>query len=103
MQNIIWEGSNGLWQKALQNPDNAQIQWVIANPTSGSDDLVAQALHLQSQAFLSRYTLVLKESNGLSLYLRKGLPPLPVRSVPAYIWGELATQGEYCGTGVYPG
>ena len=91
-KNVVYEGSGALWQQALRSPASV-VDWVILNPDNGSD-LVAQHINVKSAAFTSQFALVASEPNGLSLYHRIGLPPLPTRPVPA----SLLTPHQLCGT-----
>ncbi len=68
-KDIIYEGSNDLWKKALANPATI-ADWIVVNPTN-PDDLVAQSLNLESPTFLAHYTQVVQEPNGLSLTQKK--------------------------------
>jgi hypothetical protein len=89
-KNIIWEGSYKIWPQALADPAS-YVDWIIVNPTDPSD-LIAQQMHLQSPQFQAQFTLVLQEPSGWRLYHKVGLPPLPTRTIPAY----LLTQHRAC-------
>ncbi len=91
-KNVVYEGSGPLWNQALRNPASV-VDWIIMNPNNGSD-LVAQHINVKSPAFTSQFQLVASEPNGLSLYHRLGLPPLPTRPVPA----SLLAPHQLCGS-----
>ena len=78
-KDVIYEGSGNLWQLALKNPA-ATVDWIIANPGDQSD-LVTQHLALDSPAFLAQFMPVAQESDGITLFHRNGLPPLPTRAI----------------------
>jgi len=78
-KNIIYQGSGSLWQQAVENPASI-IEWVIVRP--GSQDLVAQHVDVNDPHFLSQFTLVARQTDGILLYHRRGGPPLPTRSAP---------------------
>ncbi len=81
LKDIISESSGELWKKALNDPAS-MVDWIIVRPGLTIDPIVTH-IDLQSPAFLSHYTLVLHEQDGLSLFHRIGLPPLPTRPLPA--------------------
>ncbi len=83
-KNIVYEGSGTLWTKALSHPEWV-VDWIIVNPDNAGD-YVAKKLDLASPAFTSLFTFILQEPNGLTLYHRNGLPPLPRRPVPRSIY-----------------
>jgi cellulose synthase/poly-beta-1,6-N-acetylglucosamine synthase-like glycosyltransferase len=91
-KNVVYEGSGPLWNQALRNPASV-VDWIIMNPNNGGD-LVAQHINVKSLAFTSQFTLVASEPDGLSLYHRIGLPPLPTRPVPA----SLLSSHQLCTT-----
>jgi cellulose synthase/poly-beta-1,6-N-acetylglucosamine synthase-like glycosyltransferase len=93
-KNIIYEGSDALWNKALAHPAT-MVDWIIVN-TKDPNDVVAKNIDVTSPTFLSQFSLVSQESGGLNLYHRNGLPKLPTRPVPA----SLLTKHQLCtGTG----
>jgi hypothetical protein len=92
LKGIIYEGSNQLWTKALNDPASV-VDWVIVDPAN-QNDLVTQHIEKNSQRFLTQFTLVLREPHGLSLYHRTGLPPLPTRPLPSI----LLTEHSLCKT-----
>ncbi|TMB84710.1 MAG: hypothetical protein E6J48_01775 [Chloroflexi bacterium] len=57
-KSIIYEGSGQLWLQALKNPANS------------------------SAAFMSQFTLVIRQNNGILLYHRLRSQPLPDRPAP---------------------
>jgi hypothetical protein len=81
LKDIISESSGELWKEALNDPA-AMVDWIIVRPGLTIDPIVTH-IDLQSPAFLSRFALVDQEQDGLHLYHRKGLPPLPTRPLPA--------------------
>ncbi len=82
-KNMVYEGSGQLWNVALQRPASV-VDWIIVNPQE-PNDLVAQQIQASKGAFLSQFTLLLHESDGLNLYHRNGLPPLPTRPVSSSV------------------
>lgn len=75
-KNIIYDGSGAYWDQGLRDPASV-VDWVIAEP----GDLVSTHLDTKSPAFLQNFTLVV--SSGINfLYHKKGLPPLPTRTLP---------------------
>ncbi len=93
LKDIISESSGELWKEALNDPAS-MVDWIIVRPGLKIDPIVTH-VDLQSPAFLSQFTLVLQEQNGISLFHRKGLPPLPTRPLPP---GFLA-EHRLCKTG----
>ena len=85
-RSILYEGSGQLWLQALHNPANS-VEWILVNPDN-KNDLVAQHIDVHSLNFLSQFTLVVRQINGILLYHRLGGPPLPARSVPPVWKGE---------------
>lgn len=82
--NMVYEGSNALWQQALAHP--AQVaSWIIINPANPRGDSVND--HINKAEFYVQFTLDLEESNGLSLYHRNGIA-LASRPVPRYLLHE---------------
>lgn len=80
--NVIYEGSSLFWTKALKNPANA-AEWVVVTPHTAIDPI---AQRVQSNpAFLSLFTLAIRQSDGILLYHRIGEPPLPTRPLPP-VW-----------------
>src|SRR5438094_970288 len=69
-----------LWLKALKNPANS-VEWILVNPDNHNDP-VAQHINVNSVAFMSQFTLVIRQSNGILLYHRLGSQPLPDRPAP---------------------
>jgi hypothetical protein len=86
LKDIIYEGSNQLWVKAINDPVSV-VDWVIVDPTN-QNDLVAQHIEKNIQRFLVQFMLVLREPYGLSLYHRLGLPPLPTRPISSIVLTE---------------
>jgi len=87
LKDIISESSGELWKKALNDPAS-MVDWIIVRPGLTIDPIVTH-VDLQSPAFLSQFTLVLQEQDGISLFHRDGLPPLPTRPLPAGFLTEL--------------
>src|SRR2546421_471873 len=79
-KSIIYEGSGQLWLQALKNPANS-VEWILVNPDNHNDP-VAQHINVNSVAFMSQFTLVIRQSNGILLYHRLGSQPLPDRPAP---------------------
>ncbi len=94
LKDIISEGSGELWKEALNDPAS-MVDWIIVRPGLTIDPIVTH-IDLQSPAFLSRFTLVDHEQDGISLYHRNGLPPLPTRPLPAGFLTEhsLCSRGQ---------
>ena len=93
LKDIISESSGELWNEALNDPAS-MVDWIIVRPGLKIDPIVTH-IDLQSPAFLSQFTLVLNEQDGISLFHRIGLPLLPTRPLPA---GFLA-EHHLCGRG----
>jgi cellulose synthase/poly-beta-1,6-N-acetylglucosamine synthase-like glycosyltransferase/transposase len=93
LKDIISESSGELWKEALNDPAS-MVDWIIVRPGLTIDPIVTH-IDLQSPAFLSRFTLVDHEQDGISLFHRKGLPPLPTRPLPA----GLLTEHSLCRRG----
>jgi hypothetical protein len=91
-KNIVYEGSGQLWTEALSHPARV-ADWVIVNPEDAGDYLAKQ-LDLTGPAFTSQFTFILQEPNGLTLYHRNGLPPLPWHTVPRSMY----TANSLCTT-----
>jgi hypothetical protein len=83
-RNVIYEGTGRFWSQALQNPASS-ADWIVVNPDN-SIDLVAQ--RLKDPAFLSQFTLVVRQTDGILLYHHLGRPPLPTRPAPPVWKGE---------------
>ncbi len=92
-KNVIYEGSNALWKRALAKPE-AMVDWIMVDPTN-KNDLVAENINVKSSAFLANFEVVVQEPKGLLLFHRKGLAPLPNRSLA----DSLITPHDLCGTG----
>ncbi len=97
LKNTIYEGSTGLWEKALNDPAS-MVEWIIVSPDA-PDDPIAKHIDLENPAFLSQFTLVVQERDSiayshyhLSLYHRNGRSPLPARSIPS----SLLTDHRLC-------
>jgi hypothetical protein len=78
-KDMIYEGSGQLWTQALKEPQKV-VDWIIVNPQDPSD-AIAKNINLTSQAFTTQFSFVLQEKNGLTLYYRNGLPPLPFHTI----------------------
>lgn len=79
-KDIIWEGSNTLWIKALHDPA-VTVDWIFVKPTN-SGDVVAQHINVHSPSFLANFTLVVRQPNGIELYHRRGQPLIPLHPAP---------------------
>jgi hypothetical protein len=53
------------------------VDWVIVN-SADKQDLVGRAIDVHSQAFLTKFTLVAQQSDGILLFHRQGQPLLPL-------------------------
>jgi cellulose synthase/poly-beta-1,6-N-acetylglucosamine synthase-like glycosyltransferase len=84
-KNVIYEGSGQIWLQALQDPASS-VDWIVVKPDS-SIDLVGQRLK-EDPAFLSQFTLVVRQTNGILLYHHLGKPSLPTRPAPPSWKGE---------------
>jgi len=98
LKNTIYEGSTGLWKKALNDPAS-MVEWIMVSPDAPNDP-IAKHIDLESPAFLSQFTLVVQERDSisygvyhLSLYHRNGRSPLPARPIPS----SLLTDHRLCG------
>ena len=99
LKNTIYEGSTGLWKKALNDPAS-MVEWIIVSPDA-PDDPIAKRIDLESPAFLSQFTLVVQERDSIAyshyylrLYHRNGRSPLPARPIPS----SLLTDHRLCGS-----
>jgi hypothetical protein len=88
LKNTIYEGSGGLWKKALGDPAS-MVEWIIVSPDALNEP-IAKHIDLKSPAFLSQFTLVVQEPDSidygsyhLSLYHRNGRSLLPARPIPS--------------------
>ncbi len=79
-KDVIYEGSGQLWLQALRNPANS-VDWIFVNPDD-KIDLVAQYIDVKSPLFLSQFTLVSRQTDGILLFHRLGRPPLRTRTLP---------------------
>ncbi len=77
LKNTIYEGSGGLWKKALGDPAS-MVEWIIVSPDALNEP-IAKHIDLKSPAFLSQFTLVVQEPDSInySLY-HLGPSPLPL-------------------------
>jgi hypothetical protein len=75
---IVYEGSGPTWIQALEYPGST-VNWIIVNPTNGAD-LVTHYVDLHSPSFLSEFTVVAQQSDGLVLYHRLGTPLTPLHA-----------------------
>ncbi len=80
---IVYEGTRGLWQKALHEPQN-YVEWVIFSPK----DTVDTALTHNDPSFDQQFTLVASSPFGMRLYHKNGLPSLPSRPLSSYLLSE---------------
>ena len=83
--NVIYEGSGHYWTRALQDPTHT-VDWIVIRPADPLD-LVSQRIK-QDPAFLSHYTQVVTQTNGIVLYHIMGKPPLPTRPAPPLWHGD---------------
>ena len=80
--NVVYEGTAQYWAQALRQPESL-VDWVVVTPQIAIDPV---AQHLKSDpAYLSHFTLVVRQSDGILLYHRVGEPPLPTRPAPP-VW-----------------
>ena len=86
LKDAIYEGSGELWQKALHDPASV-VDWVIAAPNI-QNDLIARHIDLKSPKFLSQFTPVVQQTDGLILYHRIGRSPLLTRSIPSSLFTD---------------
>ena len=80
LKDIISESSDELWKEALNDP--SMVDWIIVRPGLKIDPIVTH-IDLNSPAFLSQFSLVVQEPDGINLYHRNGLPRLPTRPLPS--------------------
>jgi hypothetical protein len=85
-KNIIYEGSGPLWSKALSHPASV-VDWIIVDPAD-PEDIIARKINLHSVAFNSQFSFVLQQQDGVALYVRNGLPPLPTFPVDPKVFTE---------------
>jgi len=78
-KDMVYEGSGQLWTEALQQPQKV-VDWIIVNPKN-PEDAITKKINLTSKAFTTQFSFVLQEKNGLTLYYRNGLPPLPFHAI----------------------
>jgi cellulose synthase/poly-beta-1,6-N-acetylglucosamine synthase-like glycosyltransferase len=98
LKNVIYQASDPYWEEALKDPASV-VDWVIEQP----GDAVYTAINLNVPTFLERYTLVTQDRN-ISLFHRKGLPPLPTRPIPPGLLTEhaLCQVGTAYGPNAFP-
>jgi cellulose synthase/poly-beta-1,6-N-acetylglucosamine synthase-like glycosyltransferase len=75
VKDVIYQDSGPYWQQALSDPASL-VDWVIIQP----GDNVSAVIDPTSPAFLGQFILV-DQDEGVFLFHRKGLPPLPTRSI----------------------
>jgi hypothetical protein len=80
LKDAIYEGSGKTWKRALNDPASV-VDWIIAQPTA-QDDPIASHINLQSPAFLSQFTLVVRQADGITLFHRNG-GSLTTRPIPS--------------------
>ncbi|HLW03681.1 MAG TPA: glycosyltransferase [Ktedonobacterales bacterium] len=80
LKDFISESSGTLWKEALRDP--SMVDWIIVRPGLKIDP-IATHIDLNSPAFRAQFSLVVQEPDGINLYHRNGLPPLPSRPLPA--------------------
>ena len=85
-KDVVYDGPAQLWKRSLVHPER-YITWVIDNKYASMAQRHAY-LNTDSSAFLSHFTLVFAESTGQRLYLRKGVPVLPVRAAPTTVFAD---------------
>ncbi len=83
LKNVIYEGSGPLWEKAQRNPA-ATANWVVIQ----TGDSISQHTDVYSPVFLSQFTFVMQESDGMQLYHRRGEPLLTISSASNSILNE---------------
>ncbi|GAC1471139.1 MAG: hypothetical protein PVS3B3_16930 [Ktedonobacteraceae bacterium] len=80
-KDFIYEGSNAsLWENALRDPAHV-VNWVIVD-TKNPQDIVGARIDVTSAAFLSQFTLAVREPTGDNLYYRSAAGSLPTRPAP---------------------
>ena len=89
LKDFIYEGSSDMWEQALINPPSV-VDWIIV-PPEAQDDPIVRHINLKSPAFLSHFTLMLHEPDGLSLFHRNG-GPLTTRPIAS----SLITEHRLC-------
>ena len=86
--NVIYEGSDRIWLRALANP-GAYAEWILVASTN-KDDLVNRHIDFESAAFLTQFRLVLTQPDGLRLYQRIGSYTMADRpALPKYVYPNL--------------
>ena len=95
--NFIYEGSGATWHQALKDPAGA-VDWIIMNPHD-SNDLLPQYIDPRNAQFSAQFTLMVQEPQGLNLYHRNGLQPLPTNSIdPALLTMHARCIAGHSGT-----
>ena len=85
MKNVIYEGSGTIWAQALRNPVST-ADWVVAGP----GDLITANIKLSYPPFSQQFELVAQYKH-LRLYHKRGLPPLPTKTLSPYFLSEHST------------
>jgi cellulose synthase/poly-beta-1,6-N-acetylglucosamine synthase-like glycosyltransferase len=88
VKDVIYQDSGALWHQALKDPASL-VDWVIIQP----GDNVSAVIDPTNPAFLEQFSLV-DQDEGVFLFHRKGLPPLPDRSIPSNQLAEHALCRE---------
>lgn len=89
VKDVIYQDSGAYWQQALKDPASL-ADWIIIQP----GDNVSAVIDPTSPAFLAQYSLV-DQDEGVLLFHRKGLPPLPTR----HVFSSMLTEHMLCRTG----
>jgi cellulose synthase/poly-beta-1,6-N-acetylglucosamine synthase-like glycosyltransferase len=89
-KNVVYEGSGPLWEQAIKHPATT-VDWIMINPDSSSDILNSH-INVDDPVFLHHFTPLSQDSNGLTLYHRNNLAPLPTRAIKP----ELTSDHPLC-------
>ncbi|GCE14822.1 glycosyltransferase family 2 protein [Tengunoibacter tsumagoiensis] len=94
LRDLITEANGDLWKKVVVNPEH-HVDWVILNPDNVTDAL-ARRTNINDPAFQAYFKLIVKQSDGLSLYLRRDIATssLPQNPIPT----ELLDLKSLCAT-----
>ncbi len=83
LKSMIYEGSGLYWKEALADPVH-YVNWVILNPYK-QGDLVAPLYLRNKQQFLSEFTRIASDQDGLQLYYRRNAPSFPTRPLSSQL------------------
>jgi hypothetical protein len=79
LKHIVYQGSGRLWQESLADPA-ANVHWIYAR----TGDLVTAHIDVDGPDFLSKFSLVARDSDGAMLY-HLNSAPLAQHAVPSSV------------------